>query len=667
MLLSVLLVAAIAASGFGLTYWVPVRLRVEERCAVGVVLGVVVFCVTTFSMFLVVGMNGWTVAVGTVLTALVGASGLYRAGGAIRPDLATGAARLRLPMRKATSLRPLVALTVAAGVVATRTLSLAYQTTADGISAGNLAIYGDWSAHLVYAGSFAYGENQALHSPLAAGTPLRYHFLVDYFAAPFTVTGATLPQALTLSAWVLAIAFTPLLLCAVQRLTGSRLTSALTLLLFTLSGGAGVWYFGRDIGDHGWTALTTIPRTYARMPDEGIWLDNTISVSLYAQRSTLMGLCVGLAALVILLSARVKWARGGFIVAGVLIGVTGIAHVHMLFSGLALGGLAWLFDRRREWGWFVLSAAVVGLPMAWAITPPTSQMRWLVGWLAAEQNQSWPLFWLRNAGIFLPLLLAVAVSGAANRRLLRMTMPLWLWFIAANLISFHPWSGNNAKFFLFWQLGGCVVIADALRRLWLRRGTLGSRVLLRSAAAVAFVTLVITGGIDTVRGMQRTTAFPWVTADEVVLADWLRGRQQPGDVLVYGATNTSAVAALGGVPAVSGYPGWTSDLGLPDWYDRVQQSATVLSGGERTAEIVKAYGVVWVVIGPWERSQYAASDAFWSEHGELVVQSGDYSLYQVSDTPEVWHAGAQAPKRPARLPKAGHDSVAPGLYGVAKP
>ncbi len=630
MLLSVLLVAAIAVCGFGLTYWLPVRLRVEERCAVGVVLGSVTFCVTTFSMFLVVGMNGLTVAVGAVLTALVAASGLYRAGTAPRADLANGAARLRLPMRKASSLRPLVALTAAAGAVATRTLALAYQSTPNGISAGNLAIYGDWAAHLAYAGSFAYGENQALQSPLAAGTPLRYHFLADYFAAPFTVTGATLPQALTLSAWVLAVVFTPLLLCAVQRLTGSRLTSALTLLLFTLSGGVGAWYFARDIGDHGWSAITTIPRTYARMPDQGIWLDNTISVSLYAQRSTLMGVCIGLAALSILLAARVRWVRSGFVIAGVLIGVTGIAHVHMLFSGLALGTLAWLFDRRREWGWFVLSAALVGLPMAWAITPPTSQMRWLVGWIATEQQQSWPLFWLRNAGIFLPLFLAVAVSGAANKRLLRMTMPLWLWFIAANLISFHPWSGNNAKFFLFWQLGGCVVIADALRRLWLRRNTAGSQILLRSAAVVAFCALIVTGGIDTVRGMQRTTAFPWVTADEVVVADWLRAHAQPGDVLVYGATNTSAVAAMGGVPAVSGYPGWTSDLGLPDWYARVQQSGVVLSGGEQSDELVEAYGIVWVAIGPWERAEYAASDTFWSEHAEQVIQVGGYSLYRVS-------------------------------------
>ena len=70
-----------------------------------------------------------------------------------------------------------------------------------------------------------------------------------------------------------------------------------------------------------------------------------------------------------------------------------------------------------------------------------------------------------------------------------------------------------------------------------------------------------------------------------------------------------------------------------------------------------------VVIGPWERSQYAASDEFWSEHGELVIRSGDYSLYQLSDIPQGlarWCAGHQKGPRP---PKAGSESVAPSPYG----
>ena len=92
MLLSVLLVAVVAASGWGLTYWVPVRLRVEERCALGVVLGSLAFCGFSFGMFLVVGMNTATVAVGALLPALwavtyVEFSGAHR----IAPEARQGA------------------------------------------------------------------------------------------------------------------------------------------------------------------------------------------------------------------------------------------------------------------------------------------------------------------------------------------------------------------------------------------------------------------------------------------------------------------------------------------------------------------------------------------------------------------------------------------------
>ena len=216
MLLSLLLAACVIVAGFGLTYWIPVRLRVEERVAIGAVVGALAFCATTFAMFMVVGMNWATVLVGIAVPALWSIAGLRRAGAAPRAHLASGRARLRLPARRAASLRPFAAVSLAAAVVATRTLSLAYQTTSSGIRVGNLANYGDWSAHLAYAGSFAFGDNRGLDSPLASGTPLRYHFLANYFASPFTVTGASMPQALTLTSWVLAIAFTPLLLCAVR-------------------------------------------------------------------------------------------------------------------------------------------------------------------------------------------------------------------------------------------------------------------------------------------------------------------------------------------------------------------------------------------------------------------------------------------------------------------
>lgn len=628
---SLLLVAVVVAAGVGLTYWLPVRLRFEERLAVGAVLGIVAFCAVSFAMFEAAGMGWATVLVGVGVPLAAGAAGWWRATPQCRTEVASAAARLRLPARRAASLRPFAVMTVAGGVVATRTLALAYQTSSSGIGVGNLAVYGDWSAHLAYAGSFAYGDNRGLRSPIAAGTPFRYHFLCDFFAAPFTVTGATLPQALTISAWVLAVAFTPLMLCAVQRLTGSRATSVLATLIFTFGGGAGVWYFLVDAKREGWGVLSHLPRTYARIPAQHIWYDNTISMALYAQRSTQLGLCLGFAALVLLLAGRVTWRRPAFAVAGVLVGVCGITYVHLLLTGLALGALAAWRDRRghwRDWLWFLVPAALMGLPLLMAIRPPSSAVRSLVGWMAVDAHQSWPWFWLRNLGLFLPLFAVLACTRWVTPRLRRLTLPLWLWFVVPNLVAFHPWPGNNVKFFVFWQIGGAIVIADALGRALLdvrRRNA----VVWSNLAMAALVLLTVTGGLDVVRGMQRSSSFGWAAKDDVTIADWLRGHARAGDVLVYGATNTSAVALTTGVAAVSGYPGWTWDLGLPDWYTRQQDSTEILTGGPGADGLVRHYGVDWVAIGPYERNELAASDGYWEQHGELAAQAGEYRLYRV--------------------------------------
>jgi uncharacterized membrane protein len=129
--------------------------------------------------------------------------------------------------------------------------------------------------------------------------------------------------------------------------------------------------------------------------------------------------------------------------------------------------------------------------------------------------------------------------------------------------------------------------------------------------------------------MERSTAIPWVHRDEVDAALWLRANSSPGDVLVYGTDNTSAVAALSGRRAVSGYPGWTYDLGLPDWADRWSASGEILRGGDGAATALERYGVDYVLMGPIERSDFKGSDEYWTKHGTLVFDQGDYRIYHV--------------------------------------
>jgi hypothetical protein len=630
-LVSSLLVVAIAVAGAGLTSWTSPALRFEERLAIGIVVGVTAFSVVTFGVFVLVGMGWPAVGIGLAVPAAGAGAGFHRHRKRWSDEISSARRRAGLPTADSRSLRPLVAITALAAVVSTRILSLAYQTTPQGRSAGSLAIWGDWSAHLAYAGSFAYGDNRRLDLPIATGEGFRYHFLVDFFGALFTVTGATLEQSMVISAWMLAIALPPLLWFAVIRLTRSRLTAGLTLVLFTLSGGLGGWYFARDVENMGWGILTSLPRTYARIPEAHIWVDNTISASFYAQRSTQLGWSLGACALILILASRPRWDRRGFAFAGVLIGLTGIAQAHMLATAIALGTMALLADRRRTWWWFLVPAVVIGLPLTWSIRPETNSMRWMLGWMAADADQPWPWFWLLNVGLLFPLFAGLAILGGVPRRLRRLTAPLWLWFVAANVIAFHPSEWNNTKFFLFWQFAGCLVIAAWLSRAFaaetLRRPAWARSAIQMGAASIAIV-MVSAGGLDTVRAMQRSTAIAWVDHDDLAAAEWLRNNSSSGDVIVYGAHNTSAVAALGGRSAVTGYVGWTYDLGLVDWVERWSATGAILRGDANHSDEIDRYGVDFVVIGPVERREFQASDDHWAQHGTLVFEQGDHRIYR---------------------------------------
>jgi hypothetical protein len=633
MVFSLCVAAVIVVIGFGLTVWMSDRLRFEERVAAGVVVGVMAVSVTTFLVFELIGMGRDTLLVGMVVPGMASIAGMRRRRSDLRHQARSAWSRLRLPWSRPNSLRPLAAMTAASLAVSTRILSLSYQATPNGTSVGSLAVWGDWSAHLAYAGSFAYGDNRGLDLPTATGTGFRYHFLADFFGSLFTVTGATLQQSMALSAWMLAAVFPPLLWCMVMRLTRSRWTAGLTLLLFTLSGGVGLWYFARDVRRDGWGIVSTLPQTYARMPDLHLWVDNTISASLYAQRSTLLGLCAGFVATIVLLASRPSWSRRGFVSAGILLGVLGIAHAHTMLTGLALATFALIADRRRTWLWFIVPTAVIGLPLAWAIRPETNSIRWLLGWMAPGADQAWPWFWFRNVWLLLPLFAGLSLLGGAPHRLRRLTSPLWLWFVVPNLIAFHPSEWNNTKYFLFWQLAGCLLIAS-----WLSRGFSTRshqrpalpRYALRGAAVACFLSMISAGGLDTVRAMQRSTAIPWVEDDDLAAARWLRTNSRSGDVLVYGASNTSAVAALSGRSAVTGYTGWTYDLGVPDWANRWTATAEILSGSSGAGADVARYSVDYVVMGPLERREFAGSDDYWTVNGTLVFEQGEYRIYRVA-------------------------------------
>ena len=261
-----------------------------------------------------------------------------------------------------------------------------------------------------------------------------------------------------------------------------------------------------------------------------------------------------------------------------------------------------------------------------------------------------------------PLFAAISIAGLGRRRLRRLSAPLWLWFVVPNLVAFHPSEWNNTKFFIFWQWAGAVAVADLLAGLLVcagrrhpaahgRRadagptdagradpsvdGTYGARsdtrlagvgapalgsassrlpslaarprslaVGLGLAATLAVAALVVTGALDTLRAMQRSSAIEHVEHDDLAAASWLRDNHRPHDVLVYGATNTSAImrsAACRRSPRlrrldVRSRP---SRRSIAARHARSLSGETVDAGdGTATLSLVARYGATLVAIGP---------------------------------------------------------------------
>src|SRR6266849_7837050 len=214
---AILLVGCVVA-GFGITYLSQIALNLEERLAFGAVLGAMAVSLATFLLSMVVR----DVTLGTVLTGIAIAVGAGAAASVANrdrfaADVIDAIARWTSSVRTAGHPWPLAAVFLVCGAWTVHFFHQAYVVKPDGLWAGYINIWGDWAAHLTFAGSFAYGHNFPPQMPIDPGNHLGYPFMIDFFAANLVPVGSTLPASLVLSSGLLGLAFPAVLyLCAAR-------------------------------------------------------------------------------------------------------------------------------------------------------------------------------------------------------------------------------------------------------------------------------------------------------------------------------------------------------------------------------------------------------------------------------------------------------------------
>jgi hypothetical protein len=633
-------------AGFGLTYLIGISLLLEERIAFGAVLGAATVAALSLVLSLVVrDVTALTVLAALGFVVLLGAAALAWQAKQLVVDLAGARARWWASPRTPGHPWPLAAVVLVCGAWTVHFLHQAYVYTPGGLFAGYVNIWGDWAAHLSFAGSFAYGHNFPPEYPIDPGHHLGYPFMIDFLAANLVPLGSSLTSALVLTSGLLGLAFPAVLYVAAQRFAGGRAAAVIAVFVFVLGGGLGFYYLLGDIQHFGLSALAHLPREYTLNRDLNYQWLNPVLAYLVPQRSTLFGFSLALILLMILWMA----ARGGsgwqpFVFAGIVAGFLPVYHVHAYGTVVALSAFWALFSRRIQWLGFFIPALAIGIPiLAWMWPPANTSVCgngptihgycFEVGWLSYLDWQhdlpiwfgrDWALFWIKNTSVFIPLLVAAQVlRNWIPTAFPTWFAPMWLWFLVPNVIVLQPWDWDNTKFFIFWALLGSILVGGLLARMF-QRGP-GSAIV----ASVLLVVLGLSGALDLARASDYSvSAVQFTDAGGLQVADWVRGHTSPTALFVVADEHNSPIPTLAGRRVVIGYPGWLWTYGLPDYVQKGADAMLILDGDPAAMDLVRRYGVDYVMIGPQEIPR-GASRAYWDQHGTLVYDKDGYAVYKV--------------------------------------
>jgi hypothetical protein len=660
------------AAGFGLTYLIGLSLLLEERIAFGAVLGAAAVAAVTFALSLAVrDVTAVTALVGLSLVVLAAAGALAWQWKEFRADLDGARARWFASPRTPGHPWPLAALVLVCGAWTVHFLHQAYVYTPGGLFAGYVNIWGDWAAHLSFTGSFAYGRNFPPEYPIDPGHHLGYPFMIDFLAANLVPLGSRLTSALVLTSGLLGLAFPAALYLAAQRFVGGRAAPVLAVFVFLLSGGLGFVYLLGDLQRSGLAALVHLPREYTLNRDLNFQWLNPVLAYLVPQRSTLFGFSLALILLVILwLAARDGFHRSEpptpgfagtspasgeeaqgtpgwrpFLFAGVVAGVMPVYHVHAYGTVVALALFWALFTLRVQWLGFFIPALAIGIPiLAWMWPPANTSVCgnnptlhgycFELGWLSYLDwshdlpiwfGRDWAWFWIKNTSVFIPLLLAAQLlRNWITTDFPKWFAPMWLWFLVPNVIVLQPWDWDNTKFFIFWALLGSFLVGGMLARM-LQRGPWWAIV-----ASALLLSLGLSGALDLARASDYSvSAVQFTDSGGLQVADWVRGHTSPTALFVVADEHNSPIPTLAGRRVLIGYPGWLWTYGMPDYIQKGVDETKILKGDPAAMDLVRRYGVNYVMIGPQEIPR-GASRAFWDQHGALVYDSGEYAVYRVS-------------------------------------
>jgi hypothetical protein len=503
-------------------------------------------------------------------------------------------------------------------------------------------LWSDLLVHLAIAQSVNAG-NFPPDVPFYAGAPLTYHWFSDLhaaiaaraaglFAIPvFVISNAVLTLALGLAIFALA-----------RRLTGSRRTAALAVLLAVFGGGMGYLRFFGDwytTGGDPWQLLTGIIYDNRWLTDWPYFrIPSVMGTGLLSHRATTAGLPM-LVAVVLLLVTGLRRRRDGHLrgpdrprvifLAGLLAALIAPFHFFLFPAVLVLAFLYVVTARRSRdllgrntalfLGPMVLAVPHVLVPLALARGADRIQFHLWWDAPAADGPAAVIFFYVTNLGV--PLVLAL-IALAGPHLPARAFLAGWIvaMFAIPNLASFSAITFDMNKYFQAMWMAIAIAAAWLIRR-W--------HPLAIGLVLVASLASPLQVGLYAV-----SDRYGVLSAADLAAARWAALETPPRSIFVTDGWLHSFTDVAGRLRLTSFSP-YIANLG----YDPGPREATlreIYCGGDpgRSAVLAESLGARYVVDS--SRPMDCAAPVSFADHPAfgLAFEEGHIRVWQIIDAAE---------------------------------
>jgi hypothetical protein len=313
-----------------------------------------------------------------------------------------------------------------------------------------------------------------------------------------------------------------------------------------------------------------------------------------------------------------------------------LTSVRAIWGGEDDDARRWLLPTWRGWFVFFAAATVVAVPqMLWATYKSDVQAASFFGWITGWESEKigFVTFWLKNTGLFIPLLVAAILwrgrEPVVPRRLLLFYVPFVICFVVPNLYKLAPWPWDNIKVLFYWWMASAPLVALLLARLW-RMGWPARTVSL----ALLFV-LTAAGALDVWRVASGAMKQKIYGREEIEFASLIKRETAPRSLILHAPTYNHPVY-LTGRRSLMGYAGHLYSHGF-NYATREREVARIYTGAPDAETLLQRHGVHYVVVGPLERQGddlkrmgAVVNEAFLQQRYTKVGQAGGYSLYKTS-------------------------------------